>query len=80
MLLPHVLFVCYMPEFISSFKNLRAGSQVLALLIFFFVILHTMWTGKSKQLICILPFGMVCLSVISMIFLKIMLAVCNWWV
>ena len=40
------------------------------------VILHTMWSGKSLQSLCILPFGMLCLSAISMLFVKIMLAVC----
>ena len=64
-----------MSEVISSFKNLRAGSQVFApLMSFLCVILHTMWLGKS--LLCILPFGMLCLSVINMMFVKIMLAVC----
>ena len=29
-----------------------------------------MWSGKSLQLLCILPFGMLCLSAISMIFVK----------
>ena len=27
-----------------------------------------MWSGKSLQLLCILPFGMLCLSAISMMF------------
>ena len=35
-----------------------------------------MSSGKSLQLLCILPFGMFCLSAISMMFVKIMLAVC----
>ena len=66
-----------MSEVISSFKSLRAGSQVFALLMLFLcVILHTMWSGKSLQLLCILPFGMLCLSAISMMFVKIVLAVC----
>ena len=66
-----------MSEVISSFKSLRAGSQVFALsMLFLWMILHTMWVGKSLQLLCILPFGMFCLSAISMIFVKIMLAVC----
>ena len=60
-----------MPEVISSSKSLRAGSQV-----FLCVIFHTMWSGKSLQLLRILPFGMLCLSAISMMFVKIMLAVC----
>ena len=65
-----------MSELISSFRSLRAGSQVFALLMLFLcVILHVMSSGKSLQLLCILPFGMLCLSAISM-FVKIMLAVC----
>ena len=43
---------------------------------FLCVILHTMSSGKSLQLLCIFPFGMLCLSAISMMFVKIMLAVC----
>ena len=76
--LPYVLFMFFcMSEVISSFKSLRAGSQVFTLLMLSLcVILHTMWSGKSLQLLCILPFGMSCLSAISMIFVKIMLAVC----
>ena len=66
-----------MSEVMSSFKSLRAGSQVFALLMLFLcVILHTMWSGKSLKLLCILPFGMLCLSAVSMMFVKIMLAVC----
>ena len=38
-----------------------------------YVILHTMWSGKSLQLLCILPFGMLCLSAMSIMFLKNML-------
>ena len=65
-----------MSEVISSFRRLRARSQVSALLMLFLcVILHTMSSGKSLQLLCILPFGMLCLSAISMMFVKIMLAV-----
>ena len=66
-----------MPEVISSFKSLRAGSQVFALLMLFLcVILHIIWPRKSLQLLCILPFDMLCLSAISMMFVNIMLAVC----
>ena len=66
-----------MSEVISSFRSLRAGSQVFALLMLFLcVILHTMSAGKSLQLLCILPFGMLCLPAISMMFVKLMLAVC----
>ena len=31
----------------------------------------TIWSGKSLQLLCILPFGMLCMSDISMMFGKI---------
>ena len=51
--------------------SLRSGSQVFALIMLFIrVIVHTMWSGKSLQLLCILPFGMLCLSAISMMFVK----------
>ena len=40
------------------------------------MILHTMSSDKSLQLPCILPFDMFCLSAISMMFVKILLAVC----
>ena len=64
-------------EVISSFRSLRAGSQVFALLMLYLcVIVHTMSSDKSLQLLCILPFGMLCLSAINMMFVKILLAVC----
>ena len=66
-----------MSEVISSFRSLRARSQVFALLMLFLcVILHTMSLGKSLQLLCILPFGRFCLAPISMMFVKSLLAVC----
>ena len=76
--LPYVcLWVFCMSEIISSFKSLSAGSQVFALLmLFIWVILPTMWSGKCLQLLCTLSFGMLWLSAISMMFVKIMLAVC----
>ena len=65
-----------MSEVTSSFKSLRVGLQVFALrMLCLCVILQTMWSGKSLQLLCILPCGMLSLSVISMMFVKIMLAV-----
>ena len=67
-----------MSEVIFSFRILRTGSQVFPLLMLFHcVILHTMSSGKSLQLLCILPFGMLCLSTIRLMFVKIMLAVCK---
>ena len=77
MLLPYVCLCFCMSEVISSFRSLRAGSQVFALLVLFLcVFLHTMSSGKSLQLLCLLPFGMLCLSAISVMFVKILLAVC----
>ena len=45
----HRLCLCFcMLEVISSFKSLRAGSQVFALLMLFLcVILHTMWSVRA---------------------------------
>ena len=61
--------------------SLRAGAQVFALLmLFLYVTLHIMWSSKSLQLPCILPFGMLFLSAISMLFVKIMWAVCTVYV
>ena len=72
MLLPYVC-LC----FCMSFRSLRAGSLVFAfLMLFLYVIWHTMSSSKSLQLLCILPFAMLCLSAISMMFVKILLAVC----
>ena len=55
----HKCCLCFcMLEIISSFRSLRAGSQVFALIMLFpCVILHTMWSGKSLQSLCILPSG-----------------------
>ena len=62
---------------VFSFKYLRAGTLLFALLMLFLcVILHTMWSGKSLQLLCILLFGMLCLSSISLIVVKNMFTVC----
>ena len=62
---------------VISFRSLRTVSHVFALfMLFLCVILHTMYSGKSLQLLCILPFSMLCLSAISMMFVKIILAVC----
>ena len=59
-------------EAISSFKTLRAGSQVFALLMLSLcVILHTMWSDKNLPLLCILPFDMLCVSAISMMFVPL---------
>ena len=74
----HWYCLCFcMLKVIFSFKSLTAGSQEFALLMLFLcVILHTMWSGKSLQMLCILPFVMLGLSAISMMFVKNMLTVC----
>ena len=75
---PSIGFIRFcMSKVISSFRSLRTGSQLFALhMLFLCVILHTMSSGKSLQLLCIFPFGMLCWSVFSMMFVRIMLAVC----
>ena len=66
-----------MSEVTPSCKSWSPGSHVFALLmLFLLVILHTMWSDKSLQLLCILPTGMLCMSAISVLFVKIMSAVC----
>ena len=55
MILVCCLCVC-MSEVISSFRSLKAGLHVFALpMLFLCVIWHTMWSGKSLRLLCILP-------------------------
>ena len=46
------------------------------LMLFLCVLVLTMWSGKIMQLMCNLPFGILLLSAIRMMFLKIILAVC----
>ena len=75
--LVYMFVYVFMSEVISSFKSLRAGSQVFALRMLFslFDFAHYVVGYKSLQLLCILPFGMLCLSAIRMMFVKIILAV-----
>ena len=54
-----------------SFFYLKDAILFLQCLLF-----KTMWSGKSLQLLCILPFGILCLSDIRMMLVKILLAVC----
>ena len=74
MLLPYVLFVfLYVKSYLLIYEF---ESWIIGVYSPLCVILHTMSSGKSLQLLCILPFCMLCLSAISMMFVKIMLAVC----
>ena len=38
------------------------------------------WSGKILQFLCILPFGMLCLSAITMMFVKFCWQYVCWWV
>ena len=68
------VFVC---RKLSPHLRVWEMDHIFALrMMFLCVILHTMWSSKSLQLLCILPFVMLCLSAISRMFVKIMLAVC----
>ena len=62
---PYICFVCvFVCRKLSP--HLGAESQVFALLVLFLcVILHTMSSDKSLKLLCIFPFGMLCLSAVS---------------
>ena len=78
---PSICYVIVCRKVISSFKSLRTGSQVFALImLFLWVILHTTWSGKSMQLLCILLFGMLsCLPSVSCLYKLCWQCVC-WWV
>ena len=78
MLLSYVVFMFFcLSDVITSFKSLRAGSQVFALrMLFFCVNLHTMWSGKSLQLLCNLPLYVVLVCHQYDVCKKNMLAVC----
>ena len=67
--------LCFcIPEVISSLKSWITG--ICAPYVVSLYDCHTMWSGKSLPLLCILPFGMLCLCAISMMFVKILLIVC----
>ena len=73
-----MFYLCfYMLEVISLFKCLRTGTHVFApLMLFPCKNVHTMWSGKSLQLLCILHVGTFCLFSISILFVKMMLTMC----
>ena len=74
--------ICFLCDFVCRKLSPHLGvweldHRCLIFLCCFFVwFLHTMSLVKSLQLLCIFPFGMLCLSAISMMFVKIQLAVC----
>ena len=54
-------------QFVCTWKIEHVTKSVFALLMLYrCVIFHTMCSGKSLQLLCILSFGMLCWSAISM--------------
>ena len=65
-----VVFVACLTVFVNCLvKQFVMCYKVFALImLFLWVLLHTMWSGKSLQLLCILPFGKLCMSAISMMF------------
>ena len=64
---------CLSMSEVISFSSLKAGSQVFALLMLFpCVTLHIMWSGKSLQI----PFGILCLSAIRIMFMNFLLTLC----
>ena len=68
--------VC-MRDVISEFNSEIEGSLVFcALMLFLYSTWCLMWSGSSLHVECILPFGMLCLSVWRMMFVKMMFAVC----
>ena len=68
--------ICFVCVFVCRNLSHHLVWEMDLLMLLLCVILHTMSLGKSLQLLCILPFGVLCLSAISMMFVKIMLAVC----
>ena len=68
--------VCLLKQFAISLGVFVILLLFALLMLFLCMILHTMSSGKRLQLLCIFPFGMLCLSAISRMFVKIMLAVC----
>ena len=68
--------VC-MRDVISKFNSEIEGSLAFcALILFMCSILCLMYSGSSLHVQCILPFGMLCLSVWRMMFVKMVFAVC----
>ena len=74
---PSICFVCvFVCRKLSPHLGVGELDHRCLLMLFLCVILHTMSSGKSLKLLCIFPFGMLCLSGINMMFVKILLAVC----
>ena len=70
------LCVC-MRDVISEFNSEIEGSLAFyALMLFLCSTLWLMCSGSSLHVECILPFGMLCLSVWRVLFVKMVFAVC----
>ena len=74
----HMSDVCVcMMDVISEFNSEIEGSLALrALMLFLCSMLYLMCSGSSLHVGCILPFGMLCLSVWRMMFVKMVFVVC----
>ena len=70
-------YLCaYMRDVISEFDSEIEGSLAFCALMFWCSIMCLMCSGISLRVKCILPFGMLCLSVWRMTFVKTVFAVC----
>ena len=77
MLLPYVLFVfLYVGSYLLIYEFESWITGICSPYVISLCDLHTMSSGKSLQLLCILPFGMLRVSAISIMFVKILWAVC----
>ena len=75
----HMFCLCFcMSEVVSSFRSLRAASQVFCSPYVISLSDFAYYCLRIRACSCYAscPFGMLCLSAISMMFVKILLAVC----
>ena len=71
-----IVCVC-MRDVISEFNSEIEGSLAFcALMLFLCSSVCLMCSGSSLHVVCILPFGMLCLSAWIMMFVKMVFAVC----
>ena len=70
------LCVCKRDVISESNSEIEGSLAFCALMLFLCSILCLMCSGSSLHVECILPFGMLCLSVWRMMIVKIVFAVC----
>ena len=72
---------CFMREVFSRFKPFNVGSwNLLVRVVSLSLIFCLMFSDKSLHVLCILPFGMWCLSACRIMFVRMLLAVCGFLV